>query len=197
MHSFHHSRGRILFDTLCALAVAASLAGAWMQTGASALLGAAGAATLYALVRLAEVRQPKPAEAAEPQRIDFEPEASDAVTPVVTVEEVAVESAEEIESTTPAPSRSGAGRRTGSRKSSGRRAKAPKEPKAVPAARAAEADVPWPMAEDPPVAEAAVPEEELAFAPDENSSQPHLAPLFEPDPFVRMQRPAFGRRGRL
>src|SRR5687767_14603536 len=50
MHSFGPSRGRILFETLCALAISASLVGAWMQTGASALLMAAGVAALYGLV---------------------------------------------------------------------------------------------------------------------------------------------------
>jgi hypothetical protein len=50
MHSFHQSRGRILFDAFCALAVASASVVAWMQTGASALLALAGVATVYALV---------------------------------------------------------------------------------------------------------------------------------------------------
>ena len=43
MHSFHQSRGRIFFDFFCVLVIVASCMGAWMQTGASALIGAAGA----------------------------------------------------------------------------------------------------------------------------------------------------------
>ena len=47
MHSFHHSRSRILFEVFCALAISASCVSAWMQTGAQALLPAAAvAATL-------------------------------------------------------------------------------------------------------------------------------------------------------
>lgn len=50
MHSFHHSRGRILFDVFCALVVAAASAVAWSQTGASALLALAAVAAVYAVV---------------------------------------------------------------------------------------------------------------------------------------------------
>ena len=75
MHSFHHSRGRILFEVFCAFAVVASLVGAWRQTHASALLVAAAAAALYGMVHLFDLDRRDPAEATEPQRIDFEPEA--------------------------------------------------------------------------------------------------------------------------
>src|SRR4030095_4374005 len=71
MHSFRPSRGRILFEVLCALGMAASFVGGWMQTGATAMLGAAAVATLYGVVHLLDLRQPKSAKAAEPQRIDF------------------------------------------------------------------------------------------------------------------------------
>jgi hypothetical protein len=71
----------------------------------------------------------------------------------------------------------------------------------------AEAMEPAPLAEvDPPlhleepeVVEAPVPGEAGVEAPDfpvEPAHVPH-APLFEPEPFVRMPRAAFGRRGRL
>jgi hypothetical protein len=50
MHSFQPSRGRIVFQVLCAIGVAASFGGAWLQTGASALLAASAIATLYGLV---------------------------------------------------------------------------------------------------------------------------------------------------
>jgi hypothetical protein len=55
MHSFHQSRGRILFEGLCALGISASLAGAWLQTEASALLPAASLALVYGLVRLSDM----------------------------------------------------------------------------------------------------------------------------------------------
>ena len=72
--AYHPSRGRILFEVLCALGMAASCAVAWMQTGASALLGAAAVAALYGLVHLFDMRLPKRAEAVEPQRIEFDAE---------------------------------------------------------------------------------------------------------------------------
>jgi hypothetical protein len=86
MHSFHHSRGRILFEVFCAFAVVASLVGAWRQTHASALLVAAVAAALYGMVHLFDLDRRDPAEATEPQRIDFEPEADVDVPALKTVE---------------------------------------------------------------------------------------------------------------
>ena len=71
MHSSHQSRGRILFDFFCTLIVVASCVGAWKQSGAWALLGAAAAAGLYGLVHLFDMRWAKSPEAIEPQRIDF------------------------------------------------------------------------------------------------------------------------------
>jgi hypothetical protein len=81
MHSFHQSRGRILFEVLCALGMVASFVGAWQQTGASALLAAASVAGLYGLVHLFDLARSEPVEAAVPQRIDFEPEAVVAMAP--------------------------------------------------------------------------------------------------------------------
>ena len=77
MHSFHPSRGRVFFEVLCALVISASLVGAWIQTGATALLPAGSVAALYGLVHLFDMRRPKSAEAPKsfeavlPQRIDF------------------------------------------------------------------------------------------------------------------------------
>lgn len=68
MHSPQHSRGRILFEVMCAWAAAASCAGAWIQTGASALLPAAAAAFLYGAVHLFDMAGRNPARAEEPQR---------------------------------------------------------------------------------------------------------------------------------
>jgi hypothetical protein len=60
MHSFHHSRGRIFFEVLCALGISASCVLAWDQTGAPALLGAAAIVLLYGLVHVTDLRRPKP-----------------------------------------------------------------------------------------------------------------------------------------
>jgi hypothetical protein len=201
MHSFQPSRGRVFFEALCALGMSVSFAGAWMQTHATALLGAAGIAALYGLVHLFDMRRPKLAVAAEPQRIDFAPEAPDIVVPMAIAEEQpeADEHAELVEVVEQAAPRAGPGRRTGgSRKGGGRRAKAPKAVKAVVPALPEEADAPWPMAEEADLSEpAAVADEEFVFSADDESAQPHIAPLFEPEPFVRMPRQAFGRRGRI
>jgi hypothetical protein len=75
MHSFHQSRGRILFEVLCALGMVASFVGAWQQTGASALLAAASIAGLYGFVHLFDLARRDSVEAEAPQRIAFEPEA--------------------------------------------------------------------------------------------------------------------------
>ncbi len=71
MHSFRQSRTRILFEVFCALAISASCVGAWMQTGASALLSAAAVSALYGLVHAFDMVGRRTAVAVEPQRIDF------------------------------------------------------------------------------------------------------------------------------
>ena len=49
MHSYNRPRGKVLFEVLCALSLAASLAGAWDQTGSSALLASASIMALVAI----------------------------------------------------------------------------------------------------------------------------------------------------
>ncbi len=195
MHSFQPSRGRVLFEVLCALTISASCAAAWMQTGASALLGAAGAAALYGLVHLFDMRRPRALHAVEPQRVDFEPEVPEIILPMAAADPQVADApvAEEVAALEPAPARAGSGRRTGSRKGNGRRSKAPKAAKVTELAPAEEAEAPWPMAEE---AAPSAPEE-FESLPELESAHPHIAPLFEPEPFARMPRPAFGRRGRL
>lgn len=198
MHRFQPSRGRILLEVFCALAVVASMVGAWQQTQASALLTAAAAAGLLAMVRLFDLGRREPAGAEEPQRVEFEPEIQVEVPAALAVEQpVAVVEplptpqlvSEEPESVEPAP-RTGNGRRKGgSRKSGGRRAGAAKKVEVIELAPPEEVDV-----ADLPLA--AVEVAEAAPAPAEPVHVPH-APLFEPEPFVRMQRQAFGRRGRI
>lgn len=196
MHSFRPARGRILFETLCALALAASLAAAWQQTGASALLGASLAAALFGLSHAFGARR-GPAVAVEPQRIEFEPETPNdlpaseeaiaSVEPQLTVDSIA----EEVEATEPAAPRAGTGRRKGgSRKGTGRRAKAPKDATVTQLEPIEEAAVVVPISlEESEAAE---------LAPFEEAAHPHIAPLFEPAPYVhvRQQRTAFGRKAR-
>lgn len=198
MHSFYPSRGKVFFEVLCALGISASLAGAWLQTHATALMGAAGVAALYALVHLFDMRRPKVAEIAEPQRIAFEPETSDIVVPMVAVEaepmaETVVGGVDVVDT------RASNGRRSGgSRKGAGRRAKAPKTAKVVELAPVEELETPGPLTLEPQEQEHADPgEEDFEFPSHDELSQSHIAPLFEPEPFARMQRRAFGRRGRL
>ena len=207
MHSFQPSRGRVFLEVLLALGMSASLAGAWMQTHATALLGAAGVAAFYGLIHLFDMRRPKSAVTAEPQRIDFdrdvEQPVADVVVPMVSPEELsAVDTvAEEEVAVEPASARTGSGRRSGgSRKSTGRRSKAKTEVAAEPVAAEPVAVEPVPVEEAAEQAEAAEPawdEEEFTFDGDEESSKPQIQPLFEPEPFARMPRQGFGRRGRL
>ncbi len=49
MHSHRRVRGKVLFEVLCALSLAASFAGAWDQTGSSALLASAAIMALVAI----------------------------------------------------------------------------------------------------------------------------------------------------
>ena len=195
MHSFHPSRGRVLFNFVCALGMVASCVGAWKQTDAPALLAAAAVVALFGFVQLFDLARPKPTELVEPQRIDFEP--GGAVLPLTAVETQPttanrVEEADIVELVTPRPN---IGRAKAPRKGGGRRAKAPKVAKVAKLAPAEEEDVPWPTApEEANLAEMAPPAEE-EYAPEE-SDHPHIAQLFEPEPYARMPRRAFGRRGR-
>ena len=197
MHSFQPSRGRIFFEVLCAFGIVASCVGAWKQTGASALLLAASVAGLYGFVHLFDLARRNPAMAEEPQRIDFESEVQ-AEVPAHQPVDVTVAAAEpqlatqvsieEPKIIDPAAPRPDAGRRKGgSRKGNGRRATASKGAKiialAVPENAEAAEPVEVAVAED--FAEP-VSREEVAHTPQ--------APLFEPEPYVRMPRPAFGRK---
>jgi hypothetical protein len=204
MHSFQPSRGRILFEVLCAVGIAASCGGAWMQTGASALLAAAAVATLYGLVHFFDLFRRNPAVAVEPQRIEFEPAVEVepvpprqefsaplvAVEPQLVVDNVVeeVRPAEEAEFIEPAPLPAKAGRRAKApRKSGSRRAGAPKEPNVAELVPVAEpqVDVAAPLE----MAEVAEP------GPVEEPFHTSVAPLFEPEPYVRQQqRATFGRK---
>ena len=181
MSSFHQSRGRIFFDTLCAFGMSASCAIAWEQTYATALLGAAGVAGLFGLVRftdmfrrtsiIAEAVAAEPAiEADVAEEIAPEPRA-----PVVERKSV------DLAGPTPElkPEVVAALVRKPKRKSS-------KKP--VSADEAVEQSV---AHEPEPKVE---PELPTAAEREPDYSAP-IAPLFEPEPFMRQhQRAAFGRK---
>jgi hypothetical protein len=209
MHSLQPSRGRIFLEVLCALTISASFAGAWLQTGATALLPAAGVSLLYAIVHLFDMRRRSPIVAVEPQRIDYAPDGHveqpahrEVDVPVASVDpqpatEPAIQEIEPVEALAP---RTGASRRKGgSRKGNGRRVAA-KEAKVTELAVAQEvaADEPaLPEAADATVSEPVDQSEAIELEPAEPIAHVPHAPLFEPEPFVRMPRQAFGRRGRI
>ena len=180
MHSFRPSRSRILFDVFCALAISASCVSAWMQTGAQALLAAAAVAALYGVVHAfglgghkprATVDQPESEAATDPV---FEFAAAQPAAASQQPEMAgAVEEAQLAEPAAPKASRSPRSKAT--RKSNARRVAAPEEAKITELAPPAEAEVPWPT-------------------PPEEAAPLHIEPLFEPEPFVRMPRQAFGRK---
>jgi hypothetical protein len=184
MHSFRQSRSRILFDVFCALAISASCVVAWMQTYASALLAVAGVAALYGIVHAFDLagRKPHPAvdqpasDAAKEPVFDFagaQPAAASEQPQAAPETAKAVEEAQPAEPAAPKASRRP--RAKAPRKSNARHASAPDEAKIAEIAPPAEIEAPWP-----------IPQEEVAHL--------HIEPLFEPEPFVRMPRQAFGRK---
>lgn len=185
MHSFRQSRSRILFDVFCALAISASCVAAWMQTGAQALLAAAAVAALYGVVHAfdlggrnprAAVDQPESGGAKDPQ-FDFAAAQPAPASQQPETAEVVEEPAEPA-----APKASRRPRTKAARKSKARLPDAPDEAKVTESALPAEA-------EPAPLVEAEVPlpmPSEVAHL--------HIEPLFEPEPFVRMPRQAFGRK---
>lgn len=198
MHSFQPSRGRIFFEVLCAIGIAASCGGAWLQTGASALLAAAAVATLYALVHFFDLFRRDLSLAVEPQRIDFTPAGevdlavgSEGVAPEPTVREMVDALAldprltdfgeQQLQPVEPiAAQQEEAVKEKASRKA-GRRTAAP--PKKAKTKQVADTE---PSVVEPVFVEQAT-----------QVTQTHVAPLFEPDPFHRMPRQGFGRRGQL
>lgn len=196
MRDFHQSRGRILFEVFCAFTVAASCAGAWMQTGAWALLPVALVTLLYGVVHAFDLARRNPAGAADPERIDLAADQHgslldplDSSAPLAAAEQLATtdKAVEEVELVKPAaPSESKARRAKAPRKSGARRASEPKEEKVIERAPLEEAEVAEPV--DIEKADVALP-----LSPEEDSHVP-LAPLFEPEPFARQQRAVFGRK---
>lgn len=200
MHSFHQSRGRILFEAACALIISASCVGAWMDLGVQAFLPAAAVSALYGLVRLFDMRRPKPAVAIAAPVVtmvetDFQGDlptdvGASAQAPVAErdasvepVEEpLLVEDAATVEKTKPAA------------KPRARKPRSSRKAEPVPTAEpVVEAVVEVELVEEAasPVAETEPAAPQVWDEPEEHAP---VTPLFEPEPFVRMPRPAFGRK---
>jgi hypothetical protein len=179
MHSYHRARGKILFEVLCALSLAASFAGAWDQTGSSALLASAAILALFAIywsfgifrrdraepavlpvAAVADARAVAVEIAAREEVSACEPEVPTADRLEVFPFQPDVPS--EPEPVAPAPKK-----------------KRVRKTKKAAADAAPAVDQPEPVAMAEPV-----------------SHGPPLEPLFEPQPYVRQPRPAFGRKAR-
>jgi hypothetical protein len=199
MHSFHHSRGRILFEVACALGISASCVWAWMQTYATAMLPAAAIAALYGLVHAFDMVRHSPAVAESVEAVEPATDQGDLLAklefgeaePVINEEPKFVEPPAEVVAETAIKRKRRSSRPTGSRRD--RRETEPEvaqigpgpEPEIVAAAAEAEPEV----AEPKPAIHI------VDAAPDEPEYVP-ATPLFETEPFVRQQRAAFGRKAR-
>jgi hypothetical protein len=167
-----------------------------MQTGASALLAAACVATLYGLVHFFDLFRRAPSLAAEPQRIDFavDGQADLSMVEVIAEPEPGVEELAEVltydrrltdfgeaeaELVGSVVAQADGTALTKAPRKGTRRATTSKRKSKVPDLKAAQ-------------------EAETArLTTVEDVPHVHVAPLFEPDPFVRMPRQAFGRRGQI
>lgn len=193
MRSFHRSRSKLVFEVLCVLVIAASCAGAWMQTGAWALLPAALVALLYSVVHAFELVRRNPDSAADPERIDFAtdqpsslPSHLDSGLPLAEASQKTT-TVEEVKLVQLAAPRESKGRRAKApRKGGGRRASEPKESKIAERAPPEQAEIAVPVAIEEAEVAAPLPPEEAPHVP--------LVPLFEPEPFARQQRAMFGRK---
>ena len=166
MQSFHQSRARIFFEVLCALGMSASLVGAWMQTYAPAFLPGAAIAALYGIVHGFDMIRRKPAPAAVAP-VKAPPEPAEADDTVIRSWPLPASVIDEPKPAMRAPAKAPAKKR--------RTAKAAKPVQEPEVAR---------IVPEPPAVE---PDPEPEHAP--------IAPLFEPEPFVRQQqRAAFGRK---
>ena len=206
MHSFHHSRGRILFETACALTISASCLGAWMDLGAPAFLPAAAVSALYGLIHLFDMRGHRQAvayatpaveldaqsqgdllEYADTRAAEFAPEVTQPSVEMHEDAASAADAASVIESEpTPEP-------RPKKRRSS-RKAAPVAQVEPVQAVEPAEEEAPAPEIAAVEVAPLVEVEPMESPVPEESEDHAPVTPLFEPEPFVRQQRAVFGRK---
>jgi hypothetical protein len=176
MHTFRPSRGRVLFEVLCALGIAACFAGGWNQTGASAFLPAAAVAALYGLVRAFDLGGRRSAAIAADDQLELKAASEEQLEFAD-----AVEVAELVKPEAP-PERKARKTKTPRKPRARRTAEERTEP-ALPRTEESLADVP----EQEATTVVEFPEHDAAHVP--------LVPLFEPEPFVRQQqRTLFGRK---
>jgi hypothetical protein len=193
MSSVHQSRARILFEVLCAFGLSASCVFAWMQTYATAFLPMAGIVSLYGLVHLFDMRR-----SAETGR---------SAEPVVPSQDVAPVSMREPELAAVAPPAyvqppidevlAKVKRSQKPRKAAKARTRPAADNNVLPAVELPEP----PVVETAPVVESEpvrleVVEQPAQTDPEEAEAEysAPVTPLFEPQPLVRTQRAAFGRK---
>ena len=205
MHSFHHSRGRVLFETACALTISASCVGAWMDLGVPAFLPAAAVAALYGLVHLFDMRRPAVAYAAPVVAMDDEPQGNLLAYVSPELEPVAEEQmaeADPVDEPPPAPEPKPKKRRASKKTAPVAEVEPVAEAEPVVEIPPIEAPEPAmeiepivevePIVEPEPAAQADSIEPEAYEEPEEHAP---VTPLFEPEPFVRQQqRAVFGRK---
>ncbi|MCL6683278.1 hypothetical protein [Sphingomonas alba] len=194
MHSIRQSRGRIAFEVLCTLTVAASCVAAWMQTYATAFLPAAVATGLYGLWHLTDMRSPKPVADAPalPDESDLpvvhfipaEPE------PVVAFEPAKPEEAPKAKK----PSRKK--KATVQEVTVVTEVAQPEASEAI-GPETVEPETVEPQAVEPDMLEPEVPTDFPDRTAIEEELHAPIAPLFETKPVPFQQRPTFGKRGRL
>ncbi|HET7708540.1 MAG TPA: hypothetical protein VFK50_03280 [Sphingomicrobium sp.] len=195
MHSHRRPRGRIFFETVCALTAGVSFVGAWIQTGAWAFIGPAFVFTLFGLYwaidlfgkesaitadEPAKVPAPAPVVAPEPARV-AEPEIRFQrfeATAEMHPETLAAFGDEPEARTDVAPFIS-------------------EQQPAVEAAPVANAER-APRARKSRAKKSADPvvEQAPAAIAQEPAFDHHIEQLFDPQPFARQARPAFGKRNR-
>lgn len=180
MHSQHRARGKILFEVFCALSSAASFVSAWDQTASSALLASASIMALFAIYwsfglfargRAEDVAQPTAAIADAPV-VDVAPQP---VAAVAETQEVDVQSVVPEDVFAREPDLPGKPEPVSAKP---KKRRAPKAQKAA-AVVAPAVERPEPGAIEEPVSDGL-----------------HLEQLFDPQPFARQARPAFGRKSR-
>ncbi len=197
MQSHRRSRGKVVFEALCGLGLAASFAAAWDQVGAPALLASASITALFAIYwafglfgrdPTHQAEQPAaavaPAPPAEPPTpvVAVAPPVEQPTPAVAAAPQVAVETLR-LEEVFARDAQEAVEREPEVVAEPEPVAKAPKKPRARKAKKAtADAGA---IVEQP---------EPAAFAEPAFHALP-LEPLFEPQPFARQPR-AFGRKSR-
>jgi len=194
MHSFQHSRGRILFEVACAFGISASCAWAWQETYATAMLPAAAIAALYGLVHAFDLVRRSPAASESVATVEPVSERGEIHLDAPVLEPLAADEPEFVERPVAEVAATPAKRSRKPRKQAA--VVAPEPEVAVEAERDAEPTVvEFVYHPEPDVPEPEPVLHVVDTAPDEPEYVP-ATPLFEPEPFVRQQRAAFGRKAR-